>query len=153
MSSIPLGQGGWVYAMTSAAIYDDGKGLIKIGCTTLDPHERARQLTAATASPTAFYVLYSRRAEDANAAESHVHEILDEFRVNEKREYFRIPPAVAIHAIDRACGGANVSLPDLSFSELFALFPDNGSARELTEYERTLCRALEEKTRGKVFAP
>lgn len=140
MSRITLGEKGSVYILVNGSF----PHLVKIGSTTLDPHERARQLTASTASLTPFFVAYHKSTKDVNASESAAHEILRDYRVNEGREFFNCSLDVAIKAVDRACGAA-VVLPDLSFAELFNSFPDDGSARELNEEERTACRKLKEK--------
>jgi hypothetical protein len=138
MSSIRLGSSGRVYALVSAS----QEGLVKIGATTLDPKERARQLSAATAAATPFHVVYSRPTNDVTTAEAQVHALLSEFRVNDGREFFAVSVAQAIAAIDQVCGVQD-RLPATPFAELFASFPDDGSPRPLTEQEQEQCRALE----------
>lgn len=138
MSSIVRGSSGHLYALVTGS-----HSLIKVGCTTLDPHERARQLSAATASPTPFFVAYSRWHNDVNIAEASAHELLDEYRVNDGREFFSCSLYQAVSVIDRVCvafEGRNSSTP---MSELFSTFPDDGSPRNLTEDEREQCRALQ----------
>jgi len=147
MSSIPLNSKGCIYAMSCGAIPD----LIKLGCSTCVPVERAKQLTAATASPAPFIVLYSRRVSDCNLAEALLHERFDEFRVNEKREFFRISLEDAARAMDEISrrfdeipedSPAKMPLP---WSTLFATFPDNSDNRELTAEEQNACRRLEKQ--------
>lgn len=138
--------------MTSSTLQH--AGLIKIGSTTDLPENRARQLTASTSSPTPFHVLYHRFVSDCTLIESVMHERFDHCRVNEGREFFAVPVSEAVKALDELAGREDEEtaiLPDLSFSELFATFPDDGSARELTEHEKALCRALESKTKVSVF--
>lgn len=142
MSSIPLSSPGYLYAITSNALYRDGQGVVKIGATTLSPHERARQLTSATASPEPFYVIYSAATKDVNSAEVQAHELLDEYRVNDKREFFAISARRAIDTIDRVCGVLEEKMPETPWAELFASFPDDGEARELTEAEKWKCAEL-----------
>lgn len=117
---------------------------MKIGATTLDPHERARQLSASTSSAIPFYVLHARPTDDVNDAEARAHEILARFRVNENREFFEITARQAIETIDGICGRKlkKISLP---WSELFASFPDDGSERRLTEQEMEKCRELAQR--------
>lgn len=137
MSRISLGEAGWVYVMVSAAM----PGILKIGATTDDPLLRAKQLSAATAAPMPFAVAYSRFVSDCNAVESRLHDHFDAERVNDGREFFTTPLHRVILALDQmADGGGEVKTP---FAELFATFPDDGTARELTEEEREKCRELE----------
>lgn len=137
MFSPTLGSSGHIYALVTGA-----HSFIKIGYTTLDPHERARQLSAATASPTPFYVAYTRFHNNASAAEAAVHEILDEYRVNDSREFFSCSLQQAVNAIDRICGCLHASSPATPYANLFASFPDDSGGRELTEEEREKCRDL-----------
>jgi len=118
--------------------------LLKIGQTTLDPHERARQLSAATAAATPFHVIYKRWSDDANDAEARVHEILDQYRINDSREFFKVSVYQAVMAIDMVCGGTSDWGMKLPWSELFNSFPDHGDG-VLNEEEQAACRKLERK--------
>lgn len=143
MSSIALGSSGFVYVLVSASLGGDSDvGIVKIGCTTRTPEERAAQLSASTAAPTPFHVAYSQRARDVTTAEQQVHAILAPYRVNESREFFAVPLALAIQAVQRVCG-YQMWLPATPFAELFATFPDDGEGRELTVEEQQRCRELE----------
>lgn len=115
--------------------------LYKVGQTTLDPFERARQLTVQTASPTPFHVVHYRWAKDANVAEAMAHEILDEHRINDSREFFRAPLSHIIQVVDRVTGNVVKPMP-LPWSELFSTFPDDGEGRTLTAEEQKKCNAL-----------
>lgn len=139
MSSISRGQVGHIYLLgTSAHPY------LKIGQTTLDPVLRAKQLSAATASPTPFTVLYSRVVDNCNAVEAKMHEIFADRRVNDGREFFRVSLYEAAIALDGLCGDKRFKpKPFTPFAEMFASFPDDGSGRELTPEEQARCRALE----------
>lgn len=141
MSKVPFGVSGYIYLLgTSAHSY------IKIGQTTLDPAIRAKQLSAATASPTPFTVLYSRVVDDCNAVEAKMHEIFADRRVNDGREFFSVSLYEAAIALDGLCGDKRFKPKPLTpFSEMFAAFPDDGEGRELTENERAQCRALESR--------
>ena len=139
MSKVPLGVSGYIYILgTSAHSY------LKIGQTMLDPAIRAKQLSAATASPAPFTVLYSRVVADCNAVEAKMHEIFADRRVNDGREFFGVSLYEAAIALDGICGDKRYKPKPLTpFAEMFAAFPDDGSGRELTPEERTRCRALE----------
>lgn len=145
MSRIPLKSAGSVYALIT-----DSHPYVKLGATTLHPEVRAFQLTCATASPHPFKVLHSREVPDVNSAEAALHQRFAEQRVNGGREFFAISHDEAGQALDELCGDRRyVSAkplppePPTPWAELFATFPDDGSARELNETEREACRRLE----------
>lgn len=140
MSSIRLGQSGILYCMTNASM----PGLVKIGVTTDTAANRAKQLSAATASPTPFHVVYQKVVSDCNDAEAKVHAALADRRVNDGREFFEVSVYEAAVTMDRICGGERYKPKPLTpFAEMFASFPDDGSGRELTPEEQARCRALE----------
>jgi len=146
MSKIPLNTPGFVYILVNDSIRSvvDSEPILKIGATTDDPLNRAKQLSAATASAVPFLVAYSRKVSDVNLIETQMHERFAEFRVNSGREFFRVPLHKAIVALDEMAGedywGPKVETP---FAEMFASFPDDGSPRTLTAEERAKCRQLE----------
>lgn len=143
MSRIKLGQSGSVYVLTNASL---AEGVLKIGATTDDPIIRAKQLSAATAAATPFVVAYSRHVSDVNEIEARMHDRFNEERLNDSREFFKIPLHKAIVALDEMAGedywGPKVETP---FAEMFASFPDDGTARELTPEEAAQCRQLERR--------
>jgi hypothetical protein len=140
MSSITNGRAGILYCMTNASM----PGLVKLGVTTDTAANRAKQLTAATASPTPFYVVYQKPVADCNEAEAKVHAALDSRRVNDRREFFEASVYEAAVVMDRVCGGERFKPKPLTpFSELFASFPDDGGDRTLTPEEQARCRQLE----------
>lgn len=156
MSSIRRGEAGYCYATVNPSM----PGLVKIGACTCEPEQRMKQLTAATASPTPFVLIHSRMVSDCTAVETACHDTLASYRVNERREFFRVSEERAIAVIDelsdpcaitgfvgRQAGRAMVKLPDLSFAELFATFEDRGDG-VLNVEEQAACRALERSRRG-----
>lgn len=151
MSSIPNDTKGVVYVLSSASMAiatptGEPEFLYKVGATTSTPFERARQLTAATAAAVPFSVVHYRPCEDVNDAEARCHERLDEFRVNEAREFFQAPLLTIIRVVDEVTGyGEPVVTVATPFADLFATFPDDGSGRPLNEAEQAQCRALEAK--------
>lgn len=134
---------GWIYVLTSAAHED---GVYKIGCTTLDPFERARQLSASSGCPSPFAVAFKRYLASPFQVEAALHRIFDSCRVNDSREFFKID----LHRIIEVLEGydecreilydGEVATP---FAQLFATFEDDGSPRELTTDEQFKCRQLE----------
>jgi hypothetical protein len=143
MSRIRLGQEGFVYILTNASL---AEGILKIGATTDDPIFRAKQLSAATASATPFVVAYSRKVNDVNLIEARMHERFDTERLNEGREFFKVPLHKAIVALDEMVGEEYISVKT-PWAELFATFPDDGTARELTNEEQMKCQKLERQLR------
>jgi len=148
MSSIPLGTRGWIYALVT-----ESHPYVKLGCTTLHPEVRAFQLTNATAAPHPFIVLHCREVADCNEAEARLHEMFDDRRVSEGREFFDISYDEAGMALDAICGDRRyvpltaepVATP---WANLFAAFPDDETGRPLTETEQAACRSLAARLKG-----
>ena len=63
----------------------------KVGWTSKEPRERAEELSRATGVPLAFIVVESWRADEPRLVEAMVHEALSEFRVSNRREFFKVP--------------------------------------------------------------
>ena len=131
-------QSGWIYALTNRSL----NGLYKVGMTSKTPEDRAAELSAATASPTPFFVVYAKETDDIRTAENDVHNILSDFRVSDNREFFKTSLFEVVKAIDYVCGGFSELDPPTPFAELFATFPDDGEARELTAEEQRKCKEL-----------
>jgi hypothetical protein len=92
---------GFVYILTNASM----PGLIKVGMTRGNPEERAIQLSAATAAPKPFDVFAALPVGNPRAAEAQAHGVLDEYRVNGRREFFRLAPEDAVKLLERALTG------------------------------------------------
>ena len=77
---------GFVYVMINVSY----TGLVKIGKTTKDPDERAKELSSATGVATPFIVVYKRQFNNCHVAEKVIHNVLEEqgYRVNTMREFF-----------------------------------------------------------------
>lgn len=115
-------------------------GLIKVGAATIDPMERARQLSASTSAALPFVLAYSRFVAFPFAVEAALHRELDPYRVNDSREFFRLPLHEVIKLVDTY---DEVKSGDaLPWANLFATFPDDDSPRSLTEHERWQCEQL-----------
>ncbi|WP_424967316.1 GIY-YIG nuclease family protein [Dinoroseobacter sp. S375] len=76
---------GYVYALTNSAM----PGLIKIGKTTRDPHDRAREISSGTGVPAPFEVHCAVFCPNCHAAEREAHRVLADLRLNDDREFFR----------------------------------------------------------------
>ncbi len=139
MSKIPLGTPGFVYVMSSPSM----PGLLKLGATTDEPINRAKQLSASTSAPMPFHVLYHRAVPDVNAAEAAMHRAFAGQRINEGREFFRVSLYEAARTLDALCGDIFSKLePRTPMAELFATFPDDGTGRELDSEERAAIRRM-----------
>lgn len=131
--------------MCSSALEE---GLYKIGATIHNPLERARQLSAASSSPSPFFVAYKRYVASPFQVEAALHRIFESCRVNDSREFFRVDLHRIIEVLENydemrsLLHEDDVSLP---FARLFASFEDDGSPRELTTDEQFKCRQLEYK--------
>ena len=90
------GTEGYVYVMTNSSI----DGQVKIGKTTRDPYERAKELSSATGVPTPFVVVFYKPFKDCHYAEKVIHQYLEKkgYRVNNNREFFNmsIPEAIDV---------------------------------------------------------
>lgn len=147
---------GFVYVLS----HDIMPGLLKIGATRKHPLQRMKELAAGTGVPGEFSLVYYRDFNDCFTAETLVHEQFEALRYNQAREFFEadIDQVVAfINKLDRSSeyqlqsqgcvGGSaikqnNVANMRLPWSELFATFPDDGTARSLTAEEQQQCQAL-----------
>lgn len=143
---------GYIYILINPAFNDgvsraDHGAFLKIGQSTKDPRIRAEQLSASSGVMLPFQVAYYRQVNDANLAERQIHGALDQYRVNNSREFFLLPLAEAIIVLDQIADGV---LPyedyETPFAELFASFPPQveGSVFEnnLTPAEVAACRQL-----------
>jgi len=86
---------GFIYCMSN----DSMPGLYKIGQTERPPSYRCNELSKSTSSPTEFEILMYVEVEEPVQTERFVHEHLAEFRVNDCREFFRIPDLKIVHEL------------------------------------------------------
>lgn len=86
---------GYIYLLRNASHELD---LFKIGLTTKTVEERAKQLSG-TPSPDKFLIINRWEVKDCVLAEKLIHEKLDDYRLNPRREFFKIPLEKAIEVI------------------------------------------------------
>ena len=88
---------GYVYVMINSSFND----VVKIGKTTKDPNERAKELSSATGVPTPFIVIFYKEFANCDIAENLIHKFLEDAgcRVNDNREFFRVPVKEAIEVV------------------------------------------------------
>lgn len=133
---------GYIYIAVSAGLAEN---VCKVGATTNSPLERARQLSASTSSALPFVIAYSRRVANPFQVETSIHNQLEDYRVNESREFFNVPIYKVITLIEKFEEAPELyrrKRVETPFAELFAKFPDDGEARELTTEERLACGNL-----------
>ena len=77
------------------------ENLIKIGKTSREPEERAKELSSATGVPTPFIVAYDAHFHDCTQAENYIHKKLEEqgYRLSNNREFFHAPLKEVISVI------------------------------------------------------
>ncbi len=129
---------GYVYILTNVAL----PGLLKIGATTKDPTERARELSAPTGLPLPFTLAYSRHVNFPFQVEAALHRDFDAYRTSDSREFFRLPLHMVITALEQY--EETDAIKPYPFAALFASF-DQGGPAELTADEQAQCRALERR--------
>jgi len=82
---------GYVYVLSNEAM----PGLVKIGFTESDIVSRISQLYT-TGVPLPFEVEFAALVENAKGVEGALHSAFGPYRINQKREYFRILPSQAV---------------------------------------------------------
>ena len=88
---------GYVYILENDAM----PGLIKIGKTSRDSIERARELSATTGIPTPFKVAFELSSEKYEKLEREMHSRLADYRVASNREFFKYPVDRAINLLKK----------------------------------------------------
>lgn len=89
---------GYVYVMINPSL----PNLVKIGKTSREPNERAKELSSATGVPTPFILAYYKPFRDCHLAELVIHHYFEEkgTRVNGNREFFQVSTNEAIDLIN-----------------------------------------------------
>ncbi len=84
-----------VYVLTNEAM----PGLSKIGRTSDSVEARLTALSAHTGVPLAFECYFAAEVKDGVRIEKTLHQLFAEFRLNPKREFFRLDPEKVVLAI------------------------------------------------------
>ncbi|MGL4862622.1 MAG: GIY-YIG nuclease family protein [Cetobacterium sp.] len=87
---------GLVYVLVNESMKD----IVKIGYTARDIDTRVRELSTGSGVPTGFICVYNLEFDNCIDIESQVHENFKDFRVNKKREFFKITVKEAINYIE-----------------------------------------------------
>ena len=88
---------GFVYVLSNPSM----PGILKIGSTERSIRERVTELSATTGIPTPFAVEYYILVENPAEYEFYLHDVFAEYRVNEKREFFKIDTEIALKIIEK----------------------------------------------------
>ena len=88
---------GYVYILEN----DSMPGLIKIGRTSRDSVERARELSSTTGVPTPFKVAFELPSAEYEQLEGKIHNRLAGYRVTSNREFFKYPVNKAISLLKK----------------------------------------------------
>lgn len=100
--------GGYIYVLQNTAY---GPCVVKIGLTTREPEVRAREIYAgSTGVPMPFDVAVAYSVADCKLAEKRIHKRLAVYRLNLRREFFRLPPSVAASLTYETCAQVNTEL-------------------------------------------
>ena len=84
-----------VYVLTNEAM----PGLIKIGLTSDTVEARLTNLSSHTGVPLPFECYFAAEVKDGGRIEKTLHQLFAEFRINPKREFFRLDPEKIVLAI------------------------------------------------------
>lgn len=98
------GKEGYVYILVNPSLRDD---MLKIGMTTRFPEVRAKELSSGSGVVHEYVVAYKKKVFDCRLVEHLTHKYLDRFRVNDKREFFKLPLASAITIVRRMADRAS----------------------------------------------
>jgi len=94
---------GYIYVVRTPTM---SKNIFKIGLTRNDVEDRLKQLSN-TSIPDKFYKVQEWNVADCVKAEKQVHEILDEYRIDQRREFFEIDFSIAAETITKVCNTIN----------------------------------------------
>lgn len=84
-----------VYVLTNEAM----PGLAKIGRTTDNVESRLTALSSHTGVPLAFECFFAAEVNDGTRLERVLHQLFAEYRINPKREFFKLDPEKVVLAI------------------------------------------------------
>jgi len=95
-----------IYIMRSPSHAAD---VYKIGVTTRTTEARRDELTRSTAAPLPFEILASWNVRDAKSIERAVHARLGQYRLNPRREFFRMPLSDVVKVVETVVAEAGAA--------------------------------------------
>lgn len=102
---------GWVYVLRNAT---HGRDVYKVGFTTKTVDERAAQLSNTSGQIDVFNVVQSWHVRSPRVIEHEIHELLKDFRLNSRREFFQLKYEKIREVVERVVDQANALLPDVT---------------------------------------
>jgi len=93
-----------IYVLRNSALKD---GIVKIGLTERESEIRAGEISSVTGVPLPYEVLFENEVLDAKLAEKLIHKKLEQYRVNQKREFFKLPLKLAVKTVFEVCSEIN----------------------------------------------
>ncbi len=104
-----LSNPGFIYVMRCAA---HGKDIFKVGLTSRTTDLRSNELTSSTSAPDQFLVVEEWEASNCELAEKLIHERLEQYRINPKREFFQARYSIICSVIREVISELEPSLND-----------------------------------------
>lgn len=95
------GEEGFIYVLRNASHHAD---MFKVGMTRRSATERATELSRGTAVPDKFLTVQEWWVPDVRFAERRIHQLLDDYRINDGREFFRAKYQIIRSAIEQIVG-------------------------------------------------
>ncbi|MEP5339510.1 MAG: GIY-YIG nuclease family protein [Algibacter sp.] len=94
---------GFIYIIRNPTM---GANIFKIGLTRNEVEERIKQLSK-TSVPDKFYKAQEWNVKNCVTAEKEIHNLLEKFRIDPRREFFEINYEVAVETITKVCNEIN----------------------------------------------
>jgi hypothetical protein len=96
---------GWIYILSNPSM----PGLVKIGYSTKDPELRLRELDG-TGIPTPFEIIFWALVDEPYALEQSLHDHLDNHRVSQQREFFKLNVADSVNFVIKFIKDKNIDV-------------------------------------------
>ena len=100
---------GWIYVLSTRELPD----LLKVGMTTRNVELRVQEINRATGVVIPFGVRRCWRVFEPTKAEKIVHQVLEEYRVREDREFFHVDFYIGEKLLDEAIGRSGLEIRTL----------------------------------------
>jgi hypothetical protein len=94
---------GFIYIIRNPTM---GADIFKIGLTRKEVEERIKQLSK-TSVPDKFYKVQEWNVKNCVKAEKEIHDLLEKFRIDPRREFFEVNYDIAVETITKVCSDIN----------------------------------------------
>lgn len=94
----------WIYIQRNAMFHEE---IFKVGFS-INPKKRAKQLSGTTSIPDNFFIIHKFKVINMQLAENVIFKILEPYRVNNNREFFKIPLDELIEKISKIVNFINL---------------------------------------------